>query len=429
MTVLRDYFAKTTRLVGAIALICLVGLAIGCERSPEDLEDWRTESGMEQIAEWVQDDSEPMDVRKRGLEILVEDGQHHRLDDVFDGIEDDDQRTEIASAALPTAEQMWNEQDFPKVDDELMEDGGQIAPDGMQAISAVDALYHITPHLEGDDKDTAQDILRDWISTDQEVRTQWSTNSVSRIVEVAGQGATEEAASWILDTRDPANVVASLRQYAPEDDHFYIDEALSERAKEEHPDLSNNLIAAIGDSESEGIVPYAKKAIVDPESGPDLFSYSLETLVEVAPDEAKAPAFEVIETIPDTRRWQTVQELVDAHGMAILTDVVERLPADEAGYADEEIETRTDFICNRINTHVERGDLEEDPDTVSELLTSDHWPAQIVGLRCAKRLVNTELMDEVQALRTVTTPVPTWDDTNTVGDLAQRVEQRLDESD
>lgn len=421
---------NAARITIVAALITCMAVATGCDRSPEDLEDFRdTQGGQQQIAQWVQDEGEPMEVRKRGMQILVEDGQFHKLADVLDGIEDDDQRAEITSAALPVAEQMWEEQDFPEITDELLEQGGSITPDGLNAIHAVNALYHLTPHMDEDARETAQQILRDWISDDQVVRTQWAQYRIPLIVPVAGVGAMEEVTNWILEASDVHSIVSSLRNHAPESEYYTLDKAVAERAKEEHPDVSEEVIAAIRDAESDGIVPYLEVAVTDEQSSGTLFQVSIDTLFDVAPEEARDIGLKVVEETSGTFRWVAIQNLVDTHGLAIVPDIADALPEDAELYDDDELRERPHRNCIRIAEAIADGDYDDDPELVSQLLASDHWPAQVFGLRCAQELEHVAFRDTVSELRENSTAIAGHRDGQTIGELAGEVIEAFDEAD
>ncbi len=430
MTNLITRRTNSARLATVALLILFVSGVLGCERTPEDLEDYRdTQGGQQQIARWVQDPGESMEVRQRGMQILVEDGQFHKLEDVLNGIDDDAERAQIAAAALPTAQQMWEVQDFPQITDELLEQGGTIRPDGLKAIHGVNALYYLSPHMEGEAQEAAQEILRNWISADQEVRTQWGAVRIPFIVPVAGDGAMEEVENWIVDAREPNRLAASLRAQAPDDDAlFSLDRAIGERAKQEHPDVSDEVVLAIQDAETKGILPYLETAVTDPDSSGNLFQISIETLFEVAPEEARDIALQTVEEIPGTYRWIAVQKLVDQFGLEIIPDVATALPEDEEFYDNDGLRGRPNSNCRNVAAAIEEGDFDEDPQLIADLLASDHWPARVFGLRCAQQLDIQELRDEIQALQSDRTPIAGWRGGKTIGELAQDVDEAMDEA-
>ena len=66
--------ANATRLLIALATSSL--LLGACERKPEDLEQWRNaKGGMEKMVEWAKSKEESQAVRERAVQILMEEGQ------------------------------------------------------------------------------------------------------------------------------------------------------------------------------------------------------------------------------------------------------------------------------------------------------------------------------------------------------------------
>ncbi len=417
----------------SILLVGLLITSLGCDRSPEDLEEWRTaQGGLEQISAWVQDDSEPMDVRERGMQILVEEGIGRHINNTLDGIEDEETRLHIASAAMPTVNEMWEAQDFPELTDELLEDGGEIAPDGDQSIRAVDALYHLTPHLEGEDRERAQEILRDWISQDQEARTQWADTRIPLLAPLAGPNAYEGVASWIHDAYDPGNVANSLRRHVPEDEHEQdahraIDAAVAERALEEFPDLSDRILRAIDGAESDGIVPFIEEVLAAEQVDDQLFQLSVNILGDVLTADNLGPLAEALTHHQGLRRWAVATNMLDAAGVAGLVAIGENLPTDPDAYDgdDNEFQNRAEYLCNYTNTGIDEEEFDADPDGFVQLMEMDRWPAQVLGLQCAWRTGSDEVLEAVEALSDDSTSIPAWENGLTVGELASAVARDL----
>lgn len=412
------------------ALIAIIGLGIGCDRSPEDLEEWRdAQGGMAQLSEWAQDSSEPMDVRIRAVQILVEEGEDTMLPRTLDGISEEDQQT-ILAATMPTIESMWQEQDIPELTDQMREEGAQIPIEDFVAVRAVDAIYRLMPYLSGEQKEQGQQILRDWMSKDQELRTQLADASIPLLLPHAGEGAAELLSEWIVETYDPRELATSLRHHAPDEEaHRVIDAAIAKRALNEHPELSSELEHAVVEAQSDGIAPYLEKALLDEEVRSELYQAALNTAVDALGEDSSTILAKVVEQRQGLERWAAATNLIDARGVAGLGDIANALPVDSDAYTDgddDQLQSRATYICNYVNTNLERGDIEEDFDALSELLGSDRWINQVLGLQCAARTQAHSLREAVQALSDESTSIPAWGQRITVGQLAAHVDELLD---
>ena len=421
------------RAVALLTAVAMLVLVVACDRSPEDLERWRTaQGGLEQISEWVQDPKEPMDVRERGLQILIEEGAARLLRPTLEGIEDDQERRQIASAAMPTIQRMWDVQDFPQVDRELLEQGGEIAPEGLQAIHAIESLYHLLPYLDGAEQSAGQAILRDWISEDQIVRTQWAEVAIPLLVPLAGEGAMEGVQNWIIEGTDVRSITGALRRHAPDSEQSYIDEAVATRARAKHPEIDVDLKHAINGAQSPAIVPYLKEVILDEAVSDQLFQIAVDTIVDVyeADPNAAAEALAPVVTQRSTNhRWAAATAILDAQGVAGLVTIANALPDDADAFGDDTFNQRVSYLCNYVNTNVDRGDFEANPDALKQLLADQRWTARALGLQCISRMGATDLADDVRELSGDTTAIHAWGQRLTVGQFADHVTQRLETAD
>ncbi len=413
-----------------ILLVAFFCLGLGCDRSPEDLEDWRNaQGGMAQLSQWAQDEGEPMDVRIRAVQIIVEEGADTILPRTLDGI-NEQERQQILVATMPTIEAMWQEQDFPELTDEMREEGAQIPIEDFVAVRAIDAIYRLMPYLKGEEKEKGQQILRDWMSEDQELRTQLADASIPLLLPLAGDGAAELLSEWIVETYDPRELAASLRRHAPDEEaHRVIDAAIAERAKKKHPELTSELEHAVVEAQSDGIAPYLEQLLLDDAVRDELFQAALNTSVEALGEEASPILSQVIKQRPGNHRWAAATNLIDARGVAGLLDIANALPDDSDAYTDgddDELRNRATYICNYVNTNIERGDIEEDLDVLSELIGAERWINQVIGLQCAARTEARQLSDDIQALSDASTSIPAWGQRVTVGQFAAHVHEGLD---
>lgn len=413
-------------------LVVALTVGLGCDRSPEDLEEWRTaRGGIDQLAEWAKDGGEPMEVRVRAVQIIIEEGEDRFIPRILDEIDDEQARQQITTGAMETVREMWEVQDFPEVDEELLEEGGEIALEGLNSIYAIESLYRLMPYLDDEQQEVGQEILRDWISRDQMVRNQWADVGIPLLVPLAGEGATELVSNWILDSNDPRSVAASLRRHAPDGTHGPIDEAVVELAREQHPNVEMDLKHAINGAESDAIVPYLEEVIVDEEVSNELFQIAIDTIADVLDGEDAAGVLStVVKQRPGVLRWAAATAILDAREKAGLKDIAKALPGDDDAFGSEdEFNQRATYLCNYVNTHVERGDFEEDYDTLVALLEMEHWPAQTLGLQCAARLGAKQLREDVEALSGQSGQIHGWGQRLTIGQFADHVAENLDVAD
>lgn len=412
-----------------LVLFALAGLtlSLGCERSPEDLEEFRTSHN--QLVEWAVSESEPMPVRVRAVQILVEEGYYDRLPAVFDDIEDDAARTELANGAMPAVEGLWEAQDQPELTEKMREEGGRLAVEDLKTARAVDALYHLTPYMSGDAKSQAQQILRDWMSTDQELRTQLTTAAIPLLFPHAGDGAIELLSDWIVETYEPYELVSALRRRAADSDHEVIDAAVVERARGEHPELPMDLKKSINEAESEAIIPYLEEVIVDDTVADDeFFQIAINVIRDVLGEDAPPVLAKAVSHHDGPRRWASATNIVDVAGITGLITIAEALPTDAEGYEagkDDQVNSRFTYICNHTATLLDREEIDADPDALVTLLEGEQWPAQVLGIRCAARMNMSELQEEIAALNSERTAIPLWGDSMQVGQYARRISAAL----
>ncbi len=412
----------------ALGLVASFALVLGCQRTPEDLEEWRdARGGMEQLAEWAGSDRESMPVRIRALQIMIEEGAGEQVTRVLDRVEDPEVRQDLADGAMGGVETLWAADDIPEFTEELRAGGGAIAIG--QSAQAKDIAYHLYPYLGPEQKERAHEIFREWMREEQEFRTQIGQARIPMLLLRAGDGAIELLKPWIMTAHDPREVVAQLRQNVTEEsEHRVIDAAVAERATEEHPDVSRELQHAVVGAETDAIVPYLEKAIMDPAITGDFLQGSLDTLVEVHGEDAGDFLARVVEERDGVLRWAAANALIDARDDRGMVDIARALPTDASAYdagADDSLKRYTTQICNYYGIAVERRELEDHQDSLRAVLEQDTWMAQTLFLLCAARTGASELMEEVAGLKGNRTQLPRWGERMTVGQLATQVEAAL----
>lgn len=400
-------------------------LSIGCKRTPESLEEWRNaRGGIDQLGEWASSDSESMEVRIRAIQIIIEEGQDDRLPRLLDRIEDEEIRQQLADGAMSTIESMWAAQDMPELTDEIRQGGGNVAVGDSKSILAKDAAYRLHPYMGDANRQRLEEILREWMSEDQELRTQLGGATIPVLLPRAGSGAVELLTEWIKETYDPRDTAGRLRRHASESDMRVIDAAVSERAMAEHPELRRETQHAVNEAESDGIVPYLEMAILDDETPDDFLPACLETLLRVQGEDSVPFFARLITERSGILRWVAANSIIDAKKVDGLVDIARALPSDVASYEDglQRFVTQT---CNYVNLQIEREEITGYAEPIGEVLAMETWPAQLLGLQCASRTQSVELREQVQALRTQRQVIPHWEANTTIGQMATAVDSQL----
>lgn len=415
-----------------LLFLCMIALLIftaGCKRTPEDLEKWRNaQGGMEQLIEWASSSSEPVDVRIRAFQILIEEGHSAAVPRALDRIEDQVQRQEIATAIMPSIEEMWAAQDQPQFTQELREQGGDIMVGPSKTIDAKDALYRLYPYFSPDAQTRTQEILREWMSDEQELRTQLGDATIPMLLPLAGPGAAELLSDWIKETYDPRKLADELREYASDDDHLVIDKAVAELALSEHPDLRRETQHAVVGAKSPGINPYLEQAIMDPAISGELLQASIDTYGEVNGADSVEFFARVVAEKQGVLRWAAANSIIDAKKVQGLVDLGRALPTDTGAYTSSPpdfLNRRITQICNYIATIIEREGIEDYESAIGETLALGTWPAQLLGIQCAARHDVKSLKEEISKLGTSRQQIPAWGERKTLGQLAREASSGL----
>ncbi len=415
------------RVLLIVFLTSVMAFSFGCQRTPEDLEEWRNaRGGMEQLSDWAQSDRESMEVRIRAVQIIIEENNHDQVPRILERIKDPEAKEAIANGAFAAVIAMWESDEIPEFTEELQAGGGQIVIG--KATEAKDAAYRMHPYLNDENRTEAEKIFREWMSEEQDFRTQIGDVSIPMLVTRAGDGAMELLSNWIKETHDPREVVAQLRRDTTDENHRVIDAAVLARAMEEHPELSREMQHAVAHAESDVIAPYLHKVIKDETTEGEFLQAAVDALIHVSGADAVDFFSEVIAERSDLLRWVSAQAILDAKFPGGIVDIAQALPTETDTYPtspDDDLKRRATFICNYFNTNLERQEIDDFSDPLTVLLTSDDWPAQVIGLQCAHRTSAVGLIDAVQRLTGNRQQIPSWGERITVGQMANQVHQRL----
>ncbi|MDX1584380.1 MAG: hypothetical protein R3338_12350, partial [Thermoanaerobaculia bacterium] len=416
-----------------IALLALLVWASACDRKPEDLEVWRNaEGGFQKMVEWASSAEEPIDVRQRAVQILIEEHRANDLHEIFTDIDDAGVKKQLVDAAVPTVEKMWNAKDWPKIDKEGTK-GGLVKVEGAsESVAAKDAAYFLQPHAEGASKEKLEAILTEWMSEDQDIRTQLGVTTIPQIAPRAGADSTEMMISWLENTKTPSilvdKIMALPEEEASEELTAAVADAVRKRCEAEHPDLSPSTEGAMLRVAHENMAPYLERAIADPESPTKLVDGAMDVYVKSMGDRATPFFVKLVDEKSGLLRWVAATRLIEIRGKAGVLAAAKALPLEPETYAepkDDSFKKESEIFCNFVSTELKEQGVDSADDIVANLLKSDRWPAQVLGLRCAEITASSSAKPLVDELTSSKTMLPGWGEKKTMGELASEVSSAL----
>ncbi len=422
----------------AVALAVGLVAGLGCERTPDDVEKWRNaKKGMEKMQEWASSPDEPMPVRIRALEVIIEEHSPTIIEPTLEDIDDDKARQKLVSAGVQRVKQMWEAQELPTIDEETDNKGGKVEVDqNAKPIKAKDAAYYLIPSAEGEDKKTLQGILDEWLSTDWELRDQLGKTDLTQLLDRASQDGAKHLLEWLKKTDDPSKVASMLRENTDglEDQMGKI---LRKRAEENHPDLSTSLLSAIVNSESDEIVPYLKKATRDPKSSPKLIDQSMEAIKNIQGPRSVNFFTELISEEKGKLRWAAVNDLIAIRGKGGILSAATALPLEKDTYAypdEDSFKKDSEWFANFVAGEMKDADVSTISSTLVRALESERWPVQVLGLTTARAAHQKDLLGDgadkvreaVQNLTSSRTEVPGWGEPKRIGEIAHKTADVLE---
>src|SRR5690554_6385587 len=426
---MRSLLSSPLRRALAIFLVAALLIPTGCKRTPEDLEVWRTaKGGTEQLATWAESEEEPLEVRVRAVQILIEEGDHARIPRTLDRTEDEEARQAMADGAIPTIEKMWAANDIPELTDEMREQGAELVIGDSEATRAKDAAYMLYPYFSEDAQQKAQTILKGWLEKDLELRDQLGDATVAQIVPRAGEGAVELVAPWLKETFQPGRIAAAMREFVPEEEQGPLDAALAERAREEHPELKRDLPQAIFGANTAEAAPYFEFAILDENTSTEHVQAAMEALARVKGKDATPTYQKLITERTGLMRWVDANYIIDTQKRESLPLIASALPTSTEGWdipREDSFEAATTQVCNLYKGTMERAEITDFQPVIGQLLAMESWPAQTLGVVCAGVTNATSLQSDVAALSNQRQTFPGWSTRTTLGQLATQTASEL----
>jgi hypothetical protein len=419
---------KRLKMLSIVALSMLF-VSTGCERTPEDVEQWRNaKGGMEKMQQWAESSEEPKPVRIRAVEIMVAEGAANAMQPTLDSIDDKELRAEMVDAVVPIVEEMWSKQDMPKMSDEIKAKGGRMATGNSDSVEAKDAAYYLQPYAEGEQRKKLEAILSEWMSTDWQLRNKLGRTTLGQIAPRAGDKGAENLVLWLKEAVQPHIVITMIDKYCTDEEKEQAAIALRERAEEAHPKINASLETALLTFEHKELAPYLKKAATDPNSPNTLIDGAMDALVRIEGERA-APFFsDLVKNEKGLLRWVSATRLVEVMGKPSFTYVATGLPVEMDTYpSSDEASLRDDtqYFCKMYHGEMNDAGISSVSDQIARGLASSRWPARVLGLQCARVFKSTDLKDAVSELTSDTQSVPGWGEETSVGDLATEVLEEL----
>lgn len=422
---------RTTGLTIILFALATLTLAVGCERSPEDLEDWRNaKGGVDKLEGWATSEEEPEDVRIRAIEILVEDNHFNNLNSALEDIEDDELRHKMVASAADIVEEKWEKQDMPDMDDDSKEDG-TVEVGQSQSVEAKDAAYYLYPHADEETKEVFEKILAEWISDDWELRDQLGRTTLAQVTPYAGDEGRDNLLNWLEETPRPDKATETIQKHTGDKTQEKAAKVLLERAKDEYPNLSEEMQVALFKYEHEALSPFLKEIVEDEEATPQLIDRAMNALVRNEGDRS-APFFsDLVKERQGTLRWVSATRIIEVMGKPGFSNVASSLPVETDAYDTEEEGALTEdvtYFCNMYHTEMDKEDVSSVSDQLEKGLESSRWPARMLAIQCARNFEADELKEGIEELTSDDQQLPNWDEPTTVGDLAEETLEALSES-
>lgn len=418
-------------IVLSMSLALVVG-SLGCERTPEDLEQWRTaKGGMKKMQEWAKSPEEPKPVRIRAVEILVEEGEANALQPTLEGVEDEKLRTEMVETVVPTVVAMYEKRDMPKLSEKLEEQGGAMTAKASESEKAKDVAYFLHPFAEGESKQKLEAILADWMSDDWQLRNQLGVTTLGQIAPRAGQKGAKHLVAWTEEAVQPNMVVEMAKEHGDDEIQKEVAIVLRKRAEEAHPDLKPSLLSAVMNFGHEELTPYYKKAITDDASSNDLIDLSMDALVRAEGKRASPFFTELVKNEQGLLRWVSATRLVEIMGKSGFKYVAAGLPVEMDSYPPVDkasLKEDTTYFCNMYQGEMKDKEVESVSDQLGWGLESSRWPARLLALQCARVFQAKDLKDQISKLESDDQSIPGWGERTTIGDIAESVLEDLNKS-
>lgn len=415
-----------------VALILMLALSltmIACKRKPEDVDKWRkAKGGIEKITGWVKDKEQPMPVRKRAIEVLVEDNYSIKLPPMLEKIKDKATREQLADATVPAIEKMWKAQDMPKISKKVKEEGGQIRVSDSKSIKAKDAAYYMYPYVSDAQRAKLEAILADWLSTDHELRNKLGRTTLGQVLPRAGKKGMDGMMVWFESAKKPGSIAAQIKQHGDDKTKKEFAKKVLVVANKRHPKIGPELATIILETKDPVILPYLKRALEDSATPAGVWDDAMTALLRDHKAKASLTLQGIIKKQQGLRRWVASTRMIEQRGKSGIIQGANAFPLELDTYskqADTGFFKESVVYCNTVKSVLAEKKQGTPEDSTKKLLASSRWPAQVLGLRCAEVHKLASLKPQVEALQESKQAIPGWDKETSVGDLAKEIAGKL----
>lgn len=427
---------------------------VACERKPEDLEKWRrAKGGMQKMVQWAKDKKEPMPVRERAVQILIEQGEVLELQPLFSSIKDEADRQALASAAVPLIEKMWATQDMTRLSEAKKNDQGDRVVTGIKikedakSVYAKDAAYYLAPYVKPADKPKLESILGAWLAEDHLIRDTMGKASLGQIVPRAGDKGMEGVFAWFNAAKDPVRVAEIILREADDKTRDKFAGVVVKKLEAAYPDkLNNDLEALMLMTQAPSMVPFAKKLVLEGKASGGFTDAAMDVVIKQDGPKATMWLDQIIRERTSLMRAVAMTRMINVRGEGGVLPALNALPLEIEKYAPvddkDNFEGTASYFCNVLEAKyycgvpgspVEGTSCKEDekfkgkkPDEeVKRMVSSTRWPVQVVGMACVKRFKLKALKPQVEALKESAQVVPGHAEGTTIGALATKLAEAL----
>jgi len=408
-------------LVILLVSLTLTALAASCSRSPEDLEIWRpskASNGLEKLTEWIASPSEPINVRVRACEILIEEDYAYAVGSALAKASPEDQKV-VVNGVAPRVLEWYNTQDATV---ENFESGKS------KQVLGKEGAFQLLRFADGTEfKEPLETALVDWLSKDFFVRDQMGAAKLNQIAEAVGPKAADPLLVALADKENNQKFIADmLRKIDDPAVARQRAETLGKMVESQLPKLDQDLEVALLEEDNKAIVPVLVK-IVDDDNADGTLRTNAHLMIGKLDERGALPIYlNWVKKGPNLLRWISVQGIGELHGKPGVTAILRALP-DKADYdaddKDKGLSTDAGRFC-MVEVVEMKTPLE---DVFVATLKDGSTAARAVALRCLqeKSVGTAAARPAVEALVKDKTEVPAWEDIQTLGELATQTLDKL----
>lgn len=406
-------------LCGLLGVVLLTSVA--CQRKPEDLEVWRpskASNGLKKLKEWIADSGEPMPVRIRASEILIEEDYAYAVDASLKLAPEPDRKA-IAKGLAPTLLEWY------KAGDATVEN---YQTRKSKQVPAKEGLFYIHPYIEDAAvKEQIEATLTDWLGTDLHTRNQMGTIKANQIAELLGARASDPLLKALADPiNNQAFLADILRKIKDPKVQAKTAETLAELGSKQLPKLEKEVETAVLTEEHEAIVPLLVKMVNNEDLDGGLRGSAHDRIAKVQGAKSLATYLGWVQNGPPDLRWLSVQAIGENQGKIGLAPLLKALPAD-GKYGTGEPDDLQREATRFCSADVAEMKAKTEPIFVKALGDAKvSGPGKALALACLQAVgTKANAQAAVEALKDDKTELPAWGKLKTLGELANETLGKL----